>query len=176
MWYTAKHSTMMHMVAEKLVEIAKGESDAEKIDAFGRSAFNRFYYASYLITREMLDILNPAWSRTGHKNIPELLTKRVAKKIRKELKKQSDHGLIQPSQDSRYRDQINASISELSDLLQTAYRIRVIADYEPGSKIKINRSGIELGGAKLATAEKWPNRVSKHTKSIMKIWNELGLS
>jgi hypothetical protein len=60
----------MIVVAKRLSEIALNEVSETDADAFGRSAFNRYYYASYLITRDMLRQLDPSWTRTGHSKIP----------------------------------------------------------------------------------------------------------
>ena len=49
----------MIVVAERLSEIALAEPVEEYADSYGRSAFNRYYYATYLITRDMLRQLNP---------------------------------------------------------------------------------------------------------------------
>ncbi|MFH1954732.1 MAG: hypothetical protein ABIL06_24350, partial [Pseudomonadota bacterium] len=79
----------MKTVADKLAELAIGEKNENTADAFGRSAFNRYYYASYLITRQMLKDLNTSWASTGHSKIPELLENSIIKRIRTEIKNQN---------------------------------------------------------------------------------------
>lgn len=45
----------MKVVGEQLHDWALQKKAQPERDVFGRSAFNRFYYAAFLITREMLD-------------------------------------------------------------------------------------------------------------------------
>jgi hypothetical protein len=166
----------MRVVADKLAEWAINETDESDADAFGRSAFNRYYYASYLITREMLSELNSSWTRTGHKQIPDLLKNSVIKKIRQELRRKLKAGLIRISDAARYRSSANSAVSNLSNLLQQAYNTRVIADYEPDTRIVRVRREIHLRNEKLGTAQSWPNRVFRYTRSILIVWKQLGLS
>ena len=61
----------LRSVAEHLSTHAKvlGSGDAEA-DAFGRSAFNRHYYATFLTVRELLVAIDIAWAKTPHAEIP----------------------------------------------------------------------------------------------------------
>ena len=166
----------MKIVADKLAEWAVSVRNEDNTDAFGRSAFNRYYYASYLITREMLNGLDASWTYTSHSNIPELLEKAVINKIRKQLKQKEKTGLIAHAQAVRFRNTANTAVSELSNVLKLAYDVRVVADYQP--EIKIIREGrkVQLGHETLEGAKNWTKRVSQFTKSILKIWRQLGLS
>ena len=166
----------MRVVADKLAEwtlIERNETDA---DAFGRSAFNRYYYASYLITREMLNDLDTGWTRTPHASIPELLQKTIVAKIRKELKQKQRSGLLTTADAVRFRVSANNAISELSNILKIAYSIRVIADYEPETKIIRSGRNIELADETLQGAKNWTRRVLRYTKSILNVWRQLGIT
>lgn len=64
----------MKVVGDKLENFALGEKNILSKDLFGRSAFNRYYYAAFLVTREMLGELQNSWKATPHRQIPILLT------------------------------------------------------------------------------------------------------
>jgi len=151
------------------------ESSNERQDLFGRSAYNRFYYASYLLTREALSRLDSKWGNAKHKNIPGLLTTAVRKPVKTALKRQFKKGLITHSQHSTSLSTLNQSTLELSELLLQAYDLRCIADYEPGIPIIADSHALTLKEYKLNTAEKWPRKTSAFCKSIQKVWEEAGL-
>ena len=46
--------SIMKIVGEKLERWALEQKAVDEKDLFGRSAFNRYYYAVFLLTREML--------------------------------------------------------------------------------------------------------------------------
>lgn len=71
----------MKIVGEKLSDWAVAEKDDGHVDLFGRSAFNRYYYSTFLITRELLRSLDPKWGTAAHKNIPEILRDSLKKKL-----------------------------------------------------------------------------------------------
>lgn len=147
-----------------------------KVDVFGRSAFNRYYYASFLIVREMLSELDKAWSGTPHKSIPELLTKGVLTRIRKITRMQEKQGLLNFREASIYKDSANIAANELSQLLDEAYNIRVISDYHPEEKAIKNGGQIRLKTSTLGAADNWPNRAERYSKSLLKVWKQLGIS
>jgi hypothetical protein len=101
----------MRVVADRLADWAASEADADNADLFGRSAFNRYYYAAYLITREMLRKLDPKWAASGHRQIPDLLQKTVTKKARQSIKNAEKNRLIDPGMASWLRQ----SLSNIKD-------------------------------------------------------------
>lgn len=166
----------MLVVAERLSKIATDEPDENHADSFGRSAFNRYYYASYLITRDMLRQLNPLWTRTGHSNIPNLLTETIIKKVREELRRQQKLGGLRSAESASMRHDAYTAATNLSDLLKHAYEVRRIADYEPEQRILRNGKVIKLGEQTMEGARNWPSRTLVHAKTLIKIWRQLGLS
>jgi len=166
----------MNKVGEKLQDWAVGSHEENESDAFGRSAFNRYYYAAYLETRDMLSMLDPKWARTSHKDIPQLLKRTVTAVIRKEANTQRKAGLITGGRASGLCSTSNDAASELSNLLESAYDIRVVADYNPDIRVVKNGAKIELANEKLDSARTWKNRASIYTKQILKVWKELGIS
>ena len=162
----------MKTVADKLYQIALEDFDILHFDRFGRSAFNRYYYAAYLETRTLLAELDSSWARTSHANVPPLL-RAIKKQYADELKKQS--GKLISTHDAKImRADLNLATEELASLLATAYEIRGLADYEPDIKITRNGSILELQKHTIHEASSWPRRTSIHTKTIRKIWNALG--
>ena len=166
----------MEVVAERLEKIAIEERDENHEDSFGRSAFNRYYYASYLITRDMLRKLNPLWTRTGHSKIPSLLRDTIIKKIDVELRRQQKLGGLGLTNSKSTLNQARKAAEELSNLLKDAYEVRCVADYEPEQKIFRDGAVLKLGEQTIGTARNWPHRASIHTKTLIKIWRGLGLS
>ena len=152
------------------------ESEVDDVNMFGRSAYNRFYYASYLQVRNTLSELDEKWKKTSHGNIPELLTNKVKSKVKTALDRQLKSGLITKSSHSRMLTDFTASTTGLSSLLAEAYDVRCVADYEPEvSCLKHQSSGLTLNDYKLNTAEKWPDRASGYCKTIRKVWNHAGI-
>ena len=164
----------MIVVAQRLSDIALNERNPNHCDLFGRSAFNRFYYASYLITRDMLGLLDPPWARTSHKEIPNLLRDCVAKKIKAAIRTQSGK-LINHHEGKLMAKEATAAIVPLALLLTSAHAVRCIADYEPNEKIRVIQSSFELLGHSNHEASGWPRRTIAYTKTILKIWNRLAL-
>ncbi|MFP3541518.1 hypothetical protein, partial [Pseudomonas sp. SIMBA_044] len=55
---------------------------------YGRSAFNRYYYAAYLSVREMLQSGQPDYAGASHSDLPGLLEGAVLKRIKVEVRRQ----------------------------------------------------------------------------------------
>jgi len=73
----------LHNVATHLISQARSMGSEMLVDAYARSAFNRYYYSSFLSTRELLSQLNGSWGREPHKNIPKILSENVVGQIKK---------------------------------------------------------------------------------------------
>ena len=58
----------MKIVGEQLESWALDRKVETERDLFGRSAFNRYYYAVFLLTREMLGEFKASWKKTMHAN------------------------------------------------------------------------------------------------------------
>ena len=76
-----------HLSRQAKSSYKKGDSAYAMADAFGRSAFNRYYYASFLNVRDLVSTLDGRWARISHKGIPDLLRGAVTSMIADELKK-----------------------------------------------------------------------------------------
>jgi hypothetical protein len=166
----------MLVVANRLLEIALASTTPNDTDVFGRSAFNRYYYATYLTTRAMLAQLNPSWARMGHKQIPQLLVVTVFKKVRDEAKRQEQAGVLPPARHATLRNTARVALSELSNLLTTAYRVRVVADYEPDRKVVRHAAVIRLEDHSIEEARRWQARAAIHSKTVLSIWRTLAIT
>ena len=148
------------------------QAEDDKKDLFGRSAFNRYYYAAFLSTRQMLGEFKTEWERTAHRNIPDLL--RVT--LKQKLKLAIDSRILSRPEGMRVRKEHNSSVNALAKLLEQAYEVRISADYEPEVRIQQTNKVISLGNHKLTSAEKWPGRAASYCKAIRDAWKVAGLA
>lgn len=165
----------MQIVGDRLIQWTGACIEFDDKDKFGRSAFNRYYYAAFLLTREMLGEFDASWQRTAHSEIPNLLNTGVKKKIANSLKNAEKKGLISASRKSEMLTQVKRALQELASLLTEAYEVRVVADYEPEEVLEVNGSSIFLRRYNADTACNWSRRASAYCKTIRRIWSEAGL-
>ena len=164
----------MKIVGDKLEQLATLENDKVGKDLFGRSAFNRYYYAAFLITRKMLGDIKSSWKETPHSEIPNLLKTTVRKPVIKKLMADAKKGNIDMSRSSALQSKLTLATNDLSNLLEEAYRIRIIADYNPEDCIMIDGTKITLGSYNLKSAQKWPNNAGMYCKNIQMVRKDLG--
>jgi len=143
--------------------------DSRDFDLFGRSSFNRYYYAAYLEVRSLLGNLDRSWATAQHASIPALLTGQVLERIKRQRIRAARIG------DS---DAVNiclravASAHELATLMTEAYAVRVTADYEPGIPIVADDRGrFRLNLVLVTTAHDWPDRAREHGQRIKRAWS-----
>ncbi|MBF4281092.1 hypothetical protein EAY27_28865, partial [Vibrio anguillarum] len=84
----------MKYVGSELERLALSDSDPDNSDLLGRSAFNRYYYAAFLTTRETLGYMQSNWKGTAHAEIPNLLEKGLRKPAKAALRQQIKAGLL----------------------------------------------------------------------------------
>ena len=166
----------MQYVGSELERLALMNTDPNNADLLGRSAFNRYYYAAFLITRETLGYMQPNWKGTQHANIPELLTASLKRPAKHALTQQRRKGLITPGKESRLLTELSTVASELAQLLTQAYDARILADYEPEIKTIKDKNVICLKSHKLTTARQWPEQAGRHCNRLKRIWKEIGLA
>ncbi len=164
----------MKEVADKLRDWTTSR-EVRDPELFCRSAFNRYYYSAFLITREMLGALNPTWKGTAHGNIPELLKNGVVRQVRNQVRSNERSGIINSAEASRYRERCNSATSDLAEMLNRAYSIRVLADYDPEEEITVTHGEYELDSYTLSAARRWPDRASTYCGKILSVWRDLGL-
>lgn len=165
---------LLPKVAEHLCKAARSSNDDEA-DAFGRSAFNRYYYAAYLSTRDLLAMIDGAWSRTPHRNIPGILEDDLRKRFQRNLKRLKDKGLISDGKAKSLVSQVGAAGSEIASILRTAYMVRVTADYIPEEKVIFEPTTFQLATHTEAEAKNWLQRVDRNKGIVLNAAKEIGL-
>lgn len=169
-------SPQLHRVADNLARQAKGAGVlAEDADALGRSAFNRYYYATYLTVRDLLGLIDAAWKKESHAKIPELLEGAVLKKLRAEARKQERSGVISKSHEKGLIYQATTASSEIASTLKIAYQIRVISDYQPEERITFVGDQFWLQEHSDREASNWISRVEMQKGNLVRISKELGI-
>jgi hypothetical protein len=163
----------IHAVGAHLSAKAKAEV-SELADAFGRSAFNRYYYAAYLSVRDLLRQIEPRW-KAKHSKVPDLLETDVINLIRKEAERQLKRSLLSLSEKSRLTSRAATAASALANLLRTAYAVRVISDYEPEQLIVFSRGTFSLLNRTEGEARAWLASVSLHKGILLQVAKELAL-
>lgn len=159
----------MKIVGDQLATWALAQAEDDKKDLFGRSAFNRYYYAAFLSTRQMLGEFEPKWERTAHRNIPDLLKGALKRELKSAIDLSRPEGI-------KVIDKHNSSVNALADLLEQAYKVRISADYEPEVRIQQKDEVISLSGHTLTSAEEWPDRADSYCKAIRDAWKVAGLA
>ena len=138
-------------------------------DEFGRSAFNRYYYAAFLEVREMMRHFDHKWFGS-HGSLPDELigsVKRRFSQAKSRAFKIGDKGL-----ESRCQYAIH-HLHELSDLMRKIYGIRVVADYQPETLILISGGSLSLAAVEIGVAKHWASDVRSHAGHIVPVWNEI---
>ena len=124
----------------------------------------------------MLTQLDPAWGKTSHGGIPDLLEDSVINKIRKEARIQEKAGILSKTGASNIRTAAASAVAQLSQLLRSAYGVRVVADYEPEYQVSRNGQVLKLVDHSSDEAKRWPERAAQAAKTILSNWRQLGIS
>lgn len=144
-----------------------------EFDIFGRSAFNRYYYATYLVVRSTLFRMRPEWAKKGHSQIPEFLRGKFREVVNEQIKKLVKKGAITMSDGGKIKGSIFEQATNLANLMDTAYGVRVVADYEP--EIKTTLIGnMALSGTTIGSAQRWPEKAHAISGFMIASWRELG--
>jgi hypothetical protein len=164
------------IVGDRLSLIATASGNSREADLFGRSAFNRYYYASFLIVRETLKRIDNRWAEPSHAEIPDLLRGQVLKHIKKEVRSLEENDLIAHGEaQSTINRAINAT-NALADLLSKAREVRRVADYEPDTMVTRVGSVMSLAEQTLDAAKGWPQRAEQQSGIILKTYADLGIT
>jgi hypothetical protein len=161
-------------VAEFLSERAR-KSSADDADAFGRSAFNRYYYACFLSVRDLLAKMDDAWVRQGHSNIPDLLEGKLLNRIRVEAKKQHKVRMLNDRRMNSIIREAGTAAGDIAEVLRLAYQVRVVADYDPGQSVIINKGTLWLANHSDAQAKGWMTKVEQRKGVLLNISRRLGI-
>lgn len=161
-------------VAEHLSSQARTRM-GDEADAFGRSAFNRYYYASFLTVRDLLVAVDGSWGMQSHANIPNLLEVTLPKRISELATQQARSGILNPKRAQSLRHEATTAGSDIASILRLAYAVRVTADYEPAKRVSFDTNGFSLGDHSDAEARNWKARVERGKGVLLKISREVGL-
>lgn len=161
-------------VADHLSKEAKSRH-ADEADAFGRTAFNRYYYAAFLSTRELLTQINASWSRESHSNIPDLLEGALLTRLRTALKRQRARGIVPEGRAKTLVSQAVAAAGDMASILRAAYKVRVVSDYEPEEKVTFEPATFRLASHTEAEAKRWLGRIDHKKGIILNVAKEVGL-
>jgi hypothetical protein len=163
------------VVGEKLETWAGSQPDFSDKDLFGRSAFNRYYYASFLVVRKMLSDFDDSWKTMPHKDIPNILEGALLSRIKNQLKKNIQSKLINQNEMNQLKNEAFNAASDLANLLRSAYSVRKVADYEPENLLIENNNSLILNGSSIAEARKWPDKTLHNCKIIIRVGRKCGV-
>lgn len=165
----------MITVANHLRDYACGLNDDPQVDLFGRSAFNRFYYACYWEIRTKLPNIVSDWTKLGHKALPERLEKSVKRDTLGTLEKLRRKRVISDADFGRLSPRITTSIVEIASVMRRGYSVRCTADYAPDLKASKAGGSLTLDGAKLSTFESAYRDLAIQVGILKKSREEIGL-
>jgi uncharacterized protein (UPF0332 family) len=158
-----------HHLQNEAVKLVKANNDLA--DLFARSVFNRYYYSTYHIVRDLLGQLEPQWRRVAHKNLPQLMTGQVVTVLKAGKTKASR---VDDSDLVRNIARAIASAHELSSILTISYAARVTADYEVEQKVAFDASSrFALDTTSINDAHQWPHKAEFHAKDVLSAWHQL---
>lgn len=164
----------MQVVGDYLIkEALQLNAEIEK-DLFGRSAFNRYYYAAFLSIRRLFSEIDDRLNEPQHSQIPGLLTETLNNRIKKIIKKQERAGFMSATHSQELRDSVYQSLQSLADLMRYAYSIRIVADYQPEAKIELKGGFLGIAGCESSVARGWCEEVEVKVDQICDIWRSLG--
>jgi hypothetical protein len=158
--------SVAHFLQTEAHRHAPGSRD---FDLFGRSSFNRYYYAAYLQVRAILGDLDRTWATLSHASIPELLTGQILSRIKHQSKRAAQ---IRDGEAVGICNRAASSAHDLADLMKAAYAVRIAADYHPDIAVEPDGEGrFRLYQVNVTAAHEWPARALAHGEKIRRAWN-----
>lgn len=164
----------MQVVGDYLIREASQITAETDKDLFGRSAFNRYYYAAFLTIRRLFSEVDDNLNEPPHGQIPELLTVTLHRKFKRIINKQERDGFMTTDQAQELRSSVHQALQSLADLMRYAYSIRKVADYQPETKIELSNGLIEIAGCESSVARSWCDEVEVKVNQVCDIWRQLG--
>ncbi len=162
----------IHAVGHHLQTHVHGLAEGQK-DAYARSAFNRYYYSVFLKSRELFRALNPAWSKLPHADYPLILRGDVRKQLKKGWTRARKGGDGQLMRDA---EAALRAVEALSGLLEKAYAIRVVADYEPEEVVDFSGGDrFSLKEVEITSAHAWRSQCDTFCSEIHSVWIQVNV-
>jgi hypothetical protein len=167
----------MKTVGDTLAAVALTPGSDETRDLHGRSAFNRYYYAIFLHTRQYLRDFGFVSEDDGpnHSDYPGMLVGSVLRRIKAVISRRERDTLINHSDARRLKALAHEHLTIIADTMSTAYRIRVVADYEPSVQVHFQLGSFSLENTKWSTASTWATTVQRELKSLRTLCFNIGL-
>ena len=163
-------SCILQIVAHHLQIEAQKRSTADR-DIFARSAFNRYYYCSFLLTRQLFQSISPNATPHAHKAFPEFLKTTIVKELNRGLE------IARRTKDGELKNILNRAKSAALNLAQQlvlAYAVRVTADYNPESEVEFeSKSRFALNGVSVTEAHQWEQKTKSYCRTIEDAWRYL---
>lgn len=161
----------MQEVAHHLQVQAHKETE-ERRDAFARSAYNRYYYASFLRARELVHRIFPERNEElGHASYPEFLEGKVLKKLQegqRRADRTGDHEL------SGILNKAKFATLSLSQQFRKANAVRITADYYPEKYIEFSgKARFSLESINISEAHNWIKQTEQFAQVIESAWNQM---
>lgn len=164
----------MQVVGDHLSDFALSIRGMNPNDGlFARSAFNRFYYAAFLASRQLL-VETTGSGAMSHKALPNYLVTTFRQILKRRIQLLFQKNLLSNSARAAMLTALRDNTALLHDLLERAYSVRVLADYAPETPVEIKDATFSLGASTLAEASNWAGRAQMHCKNLRKIWGDLG--
>jgi hypothetical protein len=164
----------MQVVGAHLAEVALSiQGRTPDDDLYARSAFNRYYYASFLASRKLI-AETMGTKNLPHAAIPAHLKGEFRKTFRRQIQSRFKSGALSVSHHSRMLTDLSQNTQLLGKLLEDAYSVRVLADYEPDVPVEIKDNTFRLGISTLASAGHWAGTTEMYCRNLRQIWKDLG--
>lgn len=163
----------LHLVGTTLSAKAK-EASGDIADAFGRSAFNRYYYATYLAVRDLLIKFDSSWD-VSHADAPTLVENTLPTLVRREAKRLQKSSVLTHADEQRICSGVASAGAAIAEVLRVAYKVRVISDYRPEEQVAFDKSTFHLDDHSEGEARAWLNAVEMHKGRILRFGKELEL-
>jgi hypothetical protein len=162
----------MEIVARHLQEQASSKAPSQEGDLFGRSAFNRYYYAAYLEVRLGLSGWRREWEGDmAHAKIPEILRGQVSKALKAGLR------LAERNSDNEVASLCSFGITaakDLAQLMDNGRSARVTADYNPEIRVEFSPdANFQLNTVGVNEARSWPGRARGLVDVISQAWRQV---
>lgn len=170
----------LHAVADHLVKQAnsvkrQNGNNLLLAGAFGRSAYNRYYYACYLDIRVFVSGINSKWGGLNHSEVPTFLTGAVNNKISLELAKSEKLGMFSKGIFQSKKSLVHTSLSNMASVMSKAYTIRCTVDYEPDVHIEFVKDTFLIDKTPVASVRDWLRVITIEKSKVMYIMKEIGL-
>lgn len=162
----------MQIVAHHLQKEAIPKSGDER-GLYARSAYNRYYYNTFLIVRALLSEMDVKWSRMPHKDYPIFLKSTIIKdyKAAKVRAKKTNDSVLERKVESGIR-----AAQALASLMEKANGVRIVADYEPSEKVNFKSADrFSLKSIDITQAHEWNDSVTLWVKDIKQAWDHINV-